>query len=96
MKFYKKASGTDIIPNKVFWKSVPFLIKVIKIPPPLLIYANSTVCILKGECKSPRSKFSDWSKVLFLFLQDGFVFTFGPCVRLVRVKIREKQGYRMN
>ena len=29
-------------------------------------------------------------------LQDGFVFTFGPCVRCVRVKIREKQGYRMN
>ena len=36
MKFYKKASGTDIIPNKVFWKSAPFLIKVIKSPPPLL------------------------------------------------------------
>ena len=34
MKFYKKASGTDVIPNKVFWKSAPFLIKVIKSPPP--------------------------------------------------------------
>ena len=28
MKFYKKASGTDIIPNKGFWIAVPVLIKV--------------------------------------------------------------------
>ena len=28
MKFYKKASGTDIIPNKQFWIKAPFLIKV--------------------------------------------------------------------
>ncbi len=28
MKFYKNASGTDIIPNKQLWMSAPFLIKV--------------------------------------------------------------------
>ena len=28
MKFYKKVSGTDIIPNKQFWIKAPFLIKV--------------------------------------------------------------------
>ena len=29
MKFYKKASGTDIIPNKGFWIAAPVLIKVL-------------------------------------------------------------------
>ena len=28
MKVHYKASGTDIIPNKAFWKSLPTLIKV--------------------------------------------------------------------
>ena len=29
MKFYKEASGTDIVPNKQLWIKVPFLIKVL-------------------------------------------------------------------
>ena len=28
MKFYKKASGTDLIPNKGFWIAAPLLVKV--------------------------------------------------------------------
>ena len=28
LKFHRKKSGTDIIPNKRFWFSLPFLVKV--------------------------------------------------------------------
>ena len=28
MKFHKKATGTDVIPNKALWIATPFLIKV--------------------------------------------------------------------
>ena len=31
MKFHYQSTGTDIIPNKALWVSLPFLIKVITI-----------------------------------------------------------------
>ena len=44
LKFHKKESGTDIIPNKRFWFSLPFLVKVcMKTRRNLKCYCISTI-----------------------------------------------------
>ena len=80
MKFYKKASGTDIIPNKGFWITSTSLVKV-RTP--------------QANCKPPSSDDAVIKMFMYTALQDGFVFTFGPCVRLIREKVRGRQGYSM-
>ena len=44
-KFYRKASGKDIIPQREFWFLLPFLIKVIKFTIDNYLVINNNIII---------------------------------------------------
>lgn len=71
MKLHYQATGTDVIPNKGFWMSFPFLIKVCK--------SHTSHPESELGC-SYRSII-----LLLLFIvQDGFLFVISPITKAVR------------